>query len=143
LKHTYLKFSYKVRILSPPIKCAEDTYAFLKKVWDLPLINLQEQFYVLFLNAASEVISWRCLSTGTYNETLYDVKLTLGCALGCQAIKIIIAHNHTNGILLPTEDDLKITYSLYSNADLMGIQLVDHLIVTKVGYYSFKDHRKL
>ncbi|MDB5288586.1 MAG: repair protein RadC [Mucilaginibacter sp.] len=143
MRHSELKLSYKVHILSPPILSAADGYTYLKKIWDVHLINLQEQFYVLCLNDLFEVIAWKCLTTGTYNETLYDVKLILGCALGCYAPNIIIAHNHTNGILLPSENDLKITAALYRCAEIMDIRLLDHLIITNRGFYSFKDADKL
>ena len=112
-------------------------------IWDKALINLQEQVYVLFLNNANQVISWSCLNTGTADETLFDVKLALGCCLACQASKMIIAHNHPSSRLNPSYGDITVTERLNKAAATMDIKLEDHLIVTRKDYYSFRDHRLL
>lgn len=116
---------------------------FFTQVWDKDLLNLQEQVNALYLNSNNEVISWRCLNTGTCAETLFDIKLTLSCALICMASKIIIAHNHPSGKLQPSYNDITITNKLNQASALMDIQLEDHLIISRLGYYSFKDTRIL
>ncbi|WP_407940708.1 JAB domain-containing protein [Mucilaginibacter sp.] len=79
------------------------------------------------------------MNTGTTCETLFDIRLALSCALGCLAIKMVIAHNHPSNRLAPSLNDIKITEKLKSAAETMDIKLEDHLIVTKYGYYSFRD----
>ena len=108
-------------------------------VWDKSLINLQEQVYVLYVNANHEVISWRCMNTGNAGETLFNLKFVLSCALKCMATNIIIAHNHTSGKLHPTADDVRITDRLMNAAALIDILLLDHLIIKNTGYFSLMD----
>lgn len=109
-------------------------------VWDKSLIELQEQVYVIYLNEANQVISWKNLNTGTCNETMFDIKLALGCALNCMAAKLVIAHNHPSFMLKPSYADIKVTERLYKAADLLEIKLIDHLILNRQLYYSFTDH---
>lgn len=92
---------------------------------------------MLFLNATNQVISWRCINTGTGSKTLFDIKLAMACALNCMASKIIIAHNHPSGILKPSAGDIAITEKLNYAAEVLDIKLVDHLIITKKDFYSF------
>lgn len=110
------------------------------KVWDKQLINLQEQVYILFLNGANEVISWKCINTGTSDGTYFDLKMALACSIGCMASKIIIAHNHTSGGNKPSQADILVTERLYNAATLIDIKLTDHLIISSGGYYSFMDN---
>jgi DNA repair protein RadC len=93
LRHSQLKISYSEKLLSPPISSPRESYAFFRSIWDKQLINVQEQAYILYLNNGNEVICWRCLNTGTGNQSLFDVKLALACGLACLATNIIIAHN--------------------------------------------------
>lgn len=102
-------------------------------------MSIQEQTNVLFLNAGNEVICWKCLTTGTCSETLFDIKLTIGIALGVQACKIIIAHNHPSRILRPSKSDVMITDKLNEACSIMEIKVEDHLIVCHRGYFSFAD----
>ena len=134
-----LRVVYNQLILSQPICSSRECLRFLHKIWDDDLVTIQEQVYVLFLNNNNQVISYRCLHTGTTSQTLFDVKLALACALNCLAKKIIIAHNHPSGEIDPSEDDLKITKRLVEAGKLLGIDVLDHLIVTQDDFFSFKD----
>jgi DNA repair protein RadC len=125
------------------LQSSEDSYQFFLKIWDKSLMNLQEQVYVLYLNAANKVISWRCLNTGTGSKTLFDIKLAMACALNCMASKIIIAHNHPSGILRPSKGDIAITETLSRAAGLMDMKVMDHLIVNKTSYFSFAYNKLL
>jgi DNA repair protein RadC len=109
------------------------------KIWDKALLNLQEQVYVIYLNGANEVICWRCLNTGTNCSTLFDIKLAIGLALTCQASNIIIAHNHPCGSLLPSGADVSVTGRLKAQTEFMDMKLLDHMIISRKGFYSFRD----
>ncbi len=109
------------------------------QVWDKNLLRLQEQSYILYLNACNEIIEWKCLSTGTSSETCIDIKLTIGIALGVQASKIIIAHNHPSCILKPSHIDILFTRRMVQACLLMDIKVEDNLIVCHKGYYSFAE----
>lgn len=140
LRQTQLKVSYSVNCLSAPITCPGHAFEYLLKIWDKKLINIQEQVYLLCLNGANNVIAWRLLNTGTHSECLFDVKLALSCALGCMCDKIIIAHNHPSGELIPSNPDLKITERMKSAASMVDIKLLDHLIISSTNFYSFVDY---
>lgn len=141
IKYSQLKIKFTPVVLSSPLNNSRDTVYALRRIWDNNLITIQEQVYALFLNASNQVISYRCLHTGTTQQTLFDIKLTLACALGCLAGKIIIAHNHPDGILRPTPGDVVITEQFKSACELMDIKLIDHIIINQYTYYSFKDDR--
>ena len=141
--HSQLQVLYELKVQSPPICCSVDSYRFFMHVWDKQLINLQEQVYIIFLNTGNEVISWRCLNTGTGIKTDFDLKLALACALSCMATKIIIAHNHPSGILNPSKDDIIMTKKLVAAASILDITLADHIIVTRSNYFSFIDSELL
>lgn len=110
------------------------------EVWDKGLLDLQEQVCIIFLNTGNEVITWRCLNTGTGVKTNFDLKLALACALSCMASKIIIAHNHPSGSLNPSKSDITMTKRLLAAASIFDIKLSDHIIMGSDGYYSFIDN---
>jgi len=140
LKHSQVKVTYNPKILSPPICSSSETYRFLNKIWDKGLINLQEQVVFLFLNGNNQVITWRCINTGTDNQSLFDLKLALCIALNCAASKMIISHNHPSGPLYPSRDDINITKRMKSAGNLIDIPVVDHIIVNRANYFSFLDN---
>lgn len=136
-----LKFKYRPNNLSLPITTSGESVNVLRKIWDNDLLSIQEQVYVLFLNANNQVICYRCLHTGTTTQTLFDIRLALACALGCLAVKVIIAHNHPSGNPRPSQGDVGITQQLKAACTLMEIHLIDHIILTMYDFYSFKDNR--
>lgn len=143
LKHSHVRVSYSNKILSDPLTCSADTYSYFMQIWDKKLINIQEQVYVLFLNDQNEVICWRCLNTGTCCSTLFDIKLAIAIALSCLAANIIIAHNHPGGSLKPSGADMAVTGRLKAAAAYMDIKLLDHIIISRNGYMSFRDDHLL
>lgn len=142
-KISELKVKYNPNHLSKPITCSCETVNVLRRIWNKPLLNIQEQVYILFLNGSNQVICYRCLNTGTAHETLFDIKLALACALGCLAGKVIIAHNHPSGKLKPSKGDIDITQQLSAACRLMDIKLLDHVIINQFEYFSFADHRMM
>ncbi len=98
-----------------------------------------EEFWVLFLNRQNKVIEKRKLSQGGMTGTVIDVRLILKLALEKHATSMIFCHNHPSGNLDPSDADRKITKQLKEAAALMEIPVVDHLIVTQSGYFSFAD----
>ncbi len=140
-KYSKLKIKYTPNPLSLPITNSRESVSVLRKIWNKDRIYIQEQVYVMFLNANNQLICYDCLHTGTTTQTLFDVKLAMACALGCLAVKIIIAHNHPSGNLRPSQGDIAITEQLKAACDLMDINLIDHVIITPYDYFSFKDNR--
>lgn len=98
-----------------------------------------EEFWVIHLNRYNKIIHHERVSQGGLTGTVIDVRVILKKALEKLATSIIIAHNHPSGNLQPSEADRKITRQLKEAASLMEIPLLDHLIITQTGYYSFAD----
>lgn len=125
------------------IKSGDDAFDVLLASWDLDTIELQEEFKILLLNRANEVLGIYPLSKGGITGTVVDQRLIFAVALKCNATGIIICHNHPSGKLLPSEADITLTKSIGKCANLLEINLLDHLIITKNGFYSFSNQGKL
>ncbi|MCL4481760.1 MAG: DNA repair protein RadC [Bacteroidetes bacterium] len=102
-----------------------------------------EEFWVLFLNRQNKVIDKQKLSQGGMTGTVIDVRLVMKLALEKHAISLIFCHNHPSGNLEPSDADKKITRQLKEAAALMEIPVIDHLIVTQSGFFSFADEGML
>lgn len=127
----------------PLVKDAKDAYALLMDKWDANLIEIQEQFKVVFLNRASKVLGLLNLSTGGKTSTIADPGLILAAAMKAGATSILIAHNHPTGTLKPSQADLALTQKLKMAAAYHDINMADHIIVTTEGYYSMTDNGDL
>ena len=125
------------------IKSGEDAYDVLLASWNLDTIELQEEFKILLLNRANEVLGIYPLSKGGITGTVVDQRLIFAVALKCNASGIIMCHNHPSGKLLPSETDITLTKSIGKCSELLGINLLDHLIISKNGFYSFSSEGKL
>lgn len=98
-----------------------------------------EEFWLILLNRHNKIIHYERISQGGLTGTVIDVRLILKKALEKLATSIIIAHNHPSGNLQASESDRRITLQMKEAAKLMEIPLMDHLIITQNGYYSFAD----
>ena len=116
-----------------------DAYFVLRNMWNGDLINLQEQFCVLFLNQANEIVGFRCLHTGTQTETAVDLTLLFSIACKLIAKAIIIAHNHPSGNREVSDSDKLLTQNILKAAKLLDIALLDHIILTGKSYVSLAD----
>jgi DNA repair protein RadC len=122
-----------------------------KTIYDIlkPLIgNLNhERFYIIYLDRQNKILGEPLLHTiGGVEGVLVDVKLILRHALIAfdkPASSIVISHNHPSGNLNPSEADNKITEQVKNAAKLLSMNLLDHVIVTNNGYYSYADEGKL
>jgi len=116
---------------------------YLMKVWDHDTIELRESFYAIFLNSAMRVLGWIKIGDGGISGVVADKKLILATGLKSGASSFMVAHNHPSGSLKPSESDFKITGELKKCGEVLDLELVDHLIVTTTGYYSFADNHTL
>jgi DNA repair protein RadC len=137
---TELQIRFDSNTVTQPIEDPSDTYRILLKIWDKNLLNLQEQVYLLFLNTNNEVMCYRKLHTGKMDESVFDITLALACAVKCLAKNIIVAHNHPSGNLKPSASDIAITKQMRGAFRMCGMTLLDHVIISKKGYFSFSDH---
>lgn len=128
-------------ITNYPVVCSsKETHKLLIEFFNEEIISIQEQFIILYLNQASHLIGFYCMSYGGMTGTVADIRLILGVALKTACTQIIVAHNHPSGNLQPSHADKELTRKLKESADVMDIKLLDHLIVTASSqYYSFAD----
>ncbi len=99
----------------------------------------KEHFIVLLLDSQNNLIHINEISVGTLNETLVHPREVFEPAVRLLAASIIVAHNHPSGDLEPSDEDLKLTQRLLSVGELTGIPVIDHFIVSSIGYLSFKE----
>lgn len=104
------------------------------------LADLQhEEFWVLLLNRANRIIHSYRLSQGGISGTVIDVRLLMKEAMNQLASSIIVCHNHPSGSLQPSSQDISLTKKIAETSKMIDIPLIDHLIVSNSGYYSFAD----
>lgn len=99
----------------------------------------QEVFYVLFLNRNNEVKAEKPIHRGGVSATIVDPKLIFREAINQLASALILAHNHPSGNLRPSQADISITHKLARAGQLFDIKVLDHIIVSHRGYFSFAD----
>jgi len=114
---------------------AKDVYEELKSF----STKSQEHFLTITLDGASHIINTRTVFIGTLNQSLVHPREVFADAIADKAAGIIIAHNHPSGTLEASRADISITQRLKEVSKLVGIELLDHVILSKHGYYSFSD----
>ena len=119
-----------VRISGP-----KDTYVALRRYH----AKRQEHFLVLTLDGAHQVIAIRIVSIGLVNRTIVAPREVFGPAIKDNACAVILAHNHPSGKLEPSPEDIEITTRLVGAGELLGIEVLDHLIVGKYGFCSLLE----
>lgn len=122
---------------------SNDCYKYFLEIFDQETLEVYEQVMVVFLNNATQTVGWYKASQGGIEGTVIDVRLVLKAALDCYATAMIICHNHPSGRLFPSEKDNAITQKLKRASQLIDISLIDHLIISGNGYYSYQDEGKL
>ena len=98
-----------------------------------------EEFWLLMLNKANEVFARERLSSGGMSGTVVDLKMVLKAALEAKAAAFIAVHNHPSGNLEPSRADIELTEKLKQGGRILDLPMLDHLIISERGYYSFAD----
>jgi DNA repair protein RadC len=98
-----------------------------------------EEFWILFLNNSNKVIYKTQLSKGGITGTVVDIRLVFKMALEQNATSIILTHNHPSGKLQASDADIQITKKLKLAGQQLDIAILDHIIITENGFYSFQD----
>ena len=130
-------------VVTTQIKGSNDSYQLLKQMYDEDTLEYCESSIVIYLNQANRSIGWQKLSQGGISGTVVDVRMILVTALNCGATGIIVSHNHPSGALKASEQDDTLTKKLNEACKIMDLRLLDHVIVTSKGYYSYVDEGKL
>ncbi len=128
----------RIRQKSPgqAIKSSEDAYScllsFSKKE--------KEHFIALMLNSRKRLIRKKIVFIGTLDSALIHPREIFKEAISNSAAAIVIAHNHPSGSASPSTEDIEITKQLYSASKIIGIELLDHIIISSNGFFSFRDN---
>lgn len=122
------------------ITSSASAYEMLKSYWNDGRLELQEEFKVILLNRANDVLGIYNMSKGGVAGTVVDIKLLFAVALKCNASGILISHNHPSGNLNPSDTDKEITKKIKQASEIFDIKMIDHIIITHLGYYSFLDN---
>lgn len=137
-----IELTYKSKVKAserPMVKDSRSAYEILLKVWDEGRIDLQEEFKVLFLNRANRVLAVYQMSTGGICGTVVDPRLIFAAALKCNAVAMILAHNHPSSALIPSRSDEELTQKMKNAGAFLEIKVLDHIIMSSEGYLSFSD----
>ncbi|AEA45127.1 RadC family protein [Fluviicola taffensis] len=102
-----------------------------------------EEFYILYLNNSNEILQVKQLSIGGITGTFVDPKIIFKHGIDLSACGIILAHNHPSGILIPSDQDKRLTKRIQQFGMLIEMNVIDHLIITDNGYFSFADQNLL
>jgi len=99
----------------------------------------QELFIVLTLDGAHEIIGVYISTIGLANKTMAHPREVFKHAIRDNAVAVVIAHNHPSGELFPSLEDSELTDRIIKAGNILGIHVIDHLIITKKSYYSFRE----
>jgi DNA repair protein RadC len=122
------------------VNCSEKTYQYYKPI--LADLNIEE-FHVLLLNQRNKLIKSVKISQGGISSTSVDVRLIFKAALDFYATKIVLVHNHPSGNLSPSLQDNEMTSRIVDLGKMIEINVLDHLIITNNGYFSYADKNLL
>ncbi|QNL49477.1 DNA repair protein RadC [Olivibacter sp. SDN3] len=130
----------KISVEKPQIKSSEDAYHILQTIYaDLD----HEEFWILLLNTSNKVIGKELISKGGSGVVAVDAKTVFQSVLQAKATGIILSHNHPSGALRPSMADKNLTNKIVEGAKCLDIRVLDHIIISDEGYYSFLDHEDI
>lgn len=116
----------------------------IKEAESLIMDQHKEHFIGLYLSARNHLKKRELISLGTLNASLVHPRETFRPALISRAVGIVVLHTHPSGDSSPSEADVKLTERLKKVGEILGINLIDHIIFTSNGeYYSFKDEKEI
>lgn len=121
------------------ISSSKEVYEHLKEYHN----KQQEYFLSIYLDGANHIVDTKVITIGTLNQSLVHPREVFSYAIEKRCASIIVAHNHPSGILRPSSEDINITKRLQHSAKILGIELLDHVILTREGFYSFKENEIL
>ncbi len=101
----------------------------------------QEHFVAIYLNARNQKIHQETLFIGTLSSSLIHPREVFAPAIERRGAAVIVAHNHPSGDPSPSREDKDITQRFRRAGELLGIELVDHIVIAENGFYSFREHQ--
>ena len=135
-----LLYTSKVKSsMRPKITNSRAAFEIFLDNWHKAKIEFVEQFKVMLLNRANKVLGLVEISSGSSTGTIADPKLIFVAAIKSNACGVIVAHNHPSDNLKPSHSDIEFTKRLKECGKLLEVQVLDHIILSKEGFYSFAD----
>lgn len=133
---------YSNNLSSEPMKItsSNDAFKLLQSIYNPKKVDYKEFFYVVLLNNAHFVLGVSNISIGNEKGTVVCIKEIFQLALLSNANKILISHNHPSGNLNPSEADNRITNQIRQACKFFDMELLDHIIFTSKGFYSYADN---
>lgn len=123
-----------------PIKSARDVFEYVSQRL---ITNQQEHFMILLLDSKNRIVKDEVISIGTLNASIIHPREVFKLAIRENANSIILVHNHPSGDPEPSAEDEQITEKLFEAGELLNIKVLDHVIVGKDKFWSFKERTVL
>ena len=124
------------------ITSSKKSFEFIKQFYSDD-ISIYESVFILLLNKNNTTIGYAKISQGGITGSVVDIKLIAKYVVDSLASSVILAHNHPSGNLQPSQPDKDITNKVKESLKLLDSILLDHIIITEDGYYSFADEKNL
>lgn len=121
--------------MEPSITSPADVLPELRHIRDAK----KEHFCAIYLNARNQVIKTETISVGSLNASLVHPREVFAPAVGISAASVILGHQHPSGDVTPSREDIQLTKRMVQAGEIMGIEVVDHLIVTSDKFISLKE----
>lgn len=112
----------------------------LREIIEKDTIEVQESFWIFYLNRANKIIGYSEISKGGIGGTVVDIKLIAFQAINLLSSSIIMIHNHPSGQIEPSNQDKQITQKIKTALNTLEIDVLDHIIISIDNYYSFLDN---
>ena len=121
--------------IAPTIGAPRDVLPIIADIKD----HRKEHFVALFLNGRNQVIQREDVSVGSQSQTLVHPREVFAPAVGSAAAAVILAHNHPSGEVNPSQNDLALTKRMVQAGEIMGIEVLDHVIISSRAFLSLKE----
>lgn len=120
------------------VSSSKDIYKLMKPIFE-GVINHHEEFYIILLNTGNYVLGISKIAQGGISSTTIDTRIIFQTALKTNSVKIALVHNHPSTNLNPSPQDKSFTFKMVEAGKLIDIAVVDHVIISNNGYFSFCD----
>ena len=141
-KSTTKKFEIKSNETEFPkvkISSSKDAADFIRKFYSDD-IEIYESFFLLLLNRANNTVGYAKISQGGITGTVVDTKIIAKYVIDTLSSAVILAHNHPSGTLKPSQADIQVTKKITKVLEMVDSKVLDHVILTDEGEYSFADN---
>lgn len=140
-----VKMSYRrdTGIVQKEVRTSKDVYDMAMSIYDKDMLDYCEQCYVLLFNQAGKVNGYRKVAEGGMTSASVDIRQIMQAALLTNSCAMAMIHNHPSGNLVPSRQDDNLTRVLHQGCQFFDMTLIDHVIVTSEGYYSYADHGRI